>query len=325
MLDVICCGNTAHFDYLVGWCAYCVQHPEKPAEVAVIMRGGQGTGKGMTAQVMRRIFRHHALHITHTRHLTGNFNAHLVDALFLFLDEAFWGGDKQGEGVLKTLITEHSVQIEPKGIDSFPMANRLKIMMASNNEWVVPVSADARRYAIFDVSDAWQGDHPYFDRLGKALDDGETAAFLHYLLMVNSDGFNIRAVPNTAGLTKQKLVGADSVTRFWEDCLREGAIVGTGSDAWPATITTQLLHAAYVDHARQHGERYPAIDARMGERLEELNAGCSFRKRRLPAISEGASRPWGRELDQLEEHRAAFERALRIPAGGYPWEGREDA
>ena len=48
---------------------------------------------------MVRIFRDHALQITHSRHLTGNFNAHLIDALFLFLDEAFWGGDKQGEGV----------------------------------------------------------------------------------------------------------------------------------------------------------------------------------------------------------------------------------
>ena len=85
----------------------------------------------MVGQMLMRIFRDHSLHITHRKHLVGNFNAHLVDALFLFLDEAFWAGDKQGEGTLKALITERTLMIEPKGVDSFQMPNRLKILMAS--------------------------------------------------------------------------------------------------------------------------------------------------------------------------------------------------
>ena len=118
-------------DWLVGWLAYCVQHPGKQAEVAVVLRGLKGTGKGMVGQMLMRIFRNHSLHITHSKHLVGNFNAHLVDALFLFLDEAFWAGDKQGEGTLKALITERTIMIEPKGVDAFQMPNRLKILMAS--------------------------------------------------------------------------------------------------------------------------------------------------------------------------------------------------
>jgi hypothetical protein len=66
--------------------------------VAVVLRGLKGTGKGMVGQLLMGIFRDHALHITHSKHLVGNFNAHLVDALFLFLDEAYWAGDKQDEG-----------------------------------------------------------------------------------------------------------------------------------------------------------------------------------------------------------------------------------
>ena len=96
-----------------------------------MLRGLKGTGKGMVGQMLMRIFRNHSLHITNSKHLVGNFNAHLVDALFLFLDEAFWAGDKQGEGTLKALITERTIMIEPKGVDSFQMPNRLKILMAS--------------------------------------------------------------------------------------------------------------------------------------------------------------------------------------------------
>ncbi len=96
-----------------------------------MLRGLKGTGKGMVGQMLMRIFRNHSLHITNSKHLVGNFNAHLVDALFLFLDEAFWAGDKQGEGTLKALITERTLMIEPKGVDTFQMPNRLKILMAS--------------------------------------------------------------------------------------------------------------------------------------------------------------------------------------------------
>jgi hypothetical protein len=56
MQEVICSGNEEHYRYLIGWCAHCVQHPEKQAEVAVVMPGlfssvilaghGQGDGRG---------------------------------------------------------------------------------------------------------------------------------------------------------------------------------------------------------------------------------------------------------------------------------------
>jgi hypothetical protein len=51
--------------------------------------------------------------------------------------------------------------------------------------------------------------------------------------------------------------------------------------------------------------------------MEELCKGCTFRRKRLPALDNG-KRPWGRELDGLNEHRRAFERALNM-VDGYCW------
>ena len=88
--------------------------------MAVVLRGLKGhRQRSWSGQVLMRIFRDHSLHITQQQHLVGNFNCHLVDALFLFLDEAYWAGDKQGEGTLKALITEGTIMIEPKGVDAF--------------------------------------------------------------------------------------------------------------------------------------------------------------------------------------------------------------
>jgi hypothetical protein len=145
LLDVVCAGDRVYYVYLLDWCAHAVQHPGQPAEVAVVLRGLKGTGKGTLGRLLIRIFRHHALHIAQPRHLVGNFNAHLADCLFLFVDEAFWGGDKQADGILKALITEPTLMIEAKGVDAFMMLNRLKIVLASNADWVVPATADERR------------------------------------------------------------------------------------------------------------------------------------------------------------------------------------
>jgi Family of unknown function (DUF5906) len=313
LLEVICAGDEAHLDYLLDWCARCVQRPELQAEVAVVMRGAKGAGKGTFVQAMIEVFRDHALHITQARHLTGNFNAHLADALLLFVDEAFWAGDRQGEGTLKALVTEPSLMIEPKGVDPFMVPNRLKIMMASNNEWVVPASADERRYFVLDVSDARREDFAYFVTLQEALKASELAAFLDHLLGRDLSDFNIRAVPQTRALNRQKIRSLDSVAAFWLDCLREGAIIGTDSADWPERIATQLLHAAYLDHARDHGERHPATDVQMALRLAQLWEGCGVQRKRLPPPDlSGGKRPMGYLLDTLGAHREALSRALRL-------------
>jgi hypothetical protein len=276
-----------------------------------VLRGEKGTGKGTVGQVLARIFRDHALHVVHSRHLTGHFNAHLVDTLFLFLDEAFWGGDKQGEGVLKALVTERSVMIEPKGFDPFAMPNRLKILMASNNDWVVPATADERRYFVLDVSDQKRGDLAYFDRLHQALDEGRGRGLPRPPPRHGPVGLQGPRGAHTRGLNRQKLVGADSVTAFWNDCLREGVILGEGGTSWPADVVTQVLHACYLEHARDHGERHPLSDARMVERLEELWAGCEVRRTRPRAPAGETSRPQRYALASLERHREAFLKAMR--------------
>ena len=72
----------------------------------MVLRGGRGTGKGVVARAIGRLFGQHFVHVSHARHLTGNFNAHLAECVLLFVDEAFWAGDKQGEAQLKRMITE---------------------------------------------------------------------------------------------------------------------------------------------------------------------------------------------------------------------------
>src|ERR1700745_2520398 len=101
---------------------------------------------------MCRAFGQHGLQISSPQHLTGRFNAHQADCAMLFADEAFWPGDKSAEGTLNRITSEDTIVIERKGIDVILASNVMKIIMASGNDWVVPVAIDDRRFAVFDVN-----------------------------------------------------------------------------------------------------------------------------------------------------------------------------
>lgn len=320
LLEIACSGRRDYYDYLNQLLARWVQTPAERGEVAIVMRGKKGTGKGTVAQLMARIFRHHTMQITHSKHLVGNFNSHLADCLFLFLDEAFWGGDKQGESVLKGLITEPVMTIEPKGINSFQMPNRLKIMMASNADWVVPASQDERRYFVLDVSEERAGDFEYFHRLHEAIEGPELGAMLHDLLAMDLTSFNHRDVPHTEGLNRQKLVSADTLTSYWHDCLDAGKILETECDYWPEYVDKEKFHAAYVNYSHDLGDRHPWGLAMMSKKLKELAPSL---KARRPGKAEDPSRRRRYLLQSLQDHRDEFLKTMRIDPSSYTW-GEDD-
>jgi hypothetical protein len=108
--------------------------------------GSLGAGKGIVARTFGKISGKHFAHIANGEQLTGRINASLATSCTVFLDEALWAGDKKGEGVLKALITEPRLQLEAKFRDPIMVENRLRIMVASNNDWCVPAGIGDRRW-----------------------------------------------------------------------------------------------------------------------------------------------------------------------------------
>jgi hypothetical protein len=312
--DVVCGGNEKYFTYLMGWLAYAVQHPERQGEVAVVMRGVEGCGKGTLARAFCDLFGQHGLHISNAKHLVGAFNQHLEGCVALFADEAFFAGDKQHVSVLKAIITEPHLTIEGKYRNATQAPNRLHIMMASNDAWVVPASLEARRFFVLDVLDTVKNDQTYFGRIWDQMEAGGYAAMLHDLLAYDLTGFNVRKPPVTEALQDQKRLSLTGPHAWWLDVLERG-YVKFPSNRWGEWETTTVLYDAYLEHEKQRQERRPKSREALGKFLRSVGA--------VPAKSgpKGSQRP-GYRLGKLAYARIAFCDATGLAA---EWSDEPDA
>jgi hypothetical protein len=239
--EVLANGDPEMARYIVRWCAWVFQNAGKPPGVALALRGGKGTGKGLLGRYLMAIFGQHALQIFSPDHLSGKHNEHLQNKLFLFADEAFWAGDKTAERILKGMVTEPVMMIEPKGVNAFQWPNMLAIFMAANAAWVVPASHDERRYAFGEVSEARKQQKAYFDPLFAELAAGGAAAMLWDLRGMDLDGWHPRdAIPQTKGLREQKMYSLDGLDQWYVHKL------GVGRLPWPSVKNPRQSLAAYL-------------------------------------------------------------------------------
>jgi len=250
------CQNIANGDnftasYVIGWMADLVQYPRKRLGVSLVLRSdAQGTGKGLFARILGHLFGKHYFHITSPRHLTGNFNAHLIDCLLLFADEAFWAGDKSSEGALKTLITEEYRAVEIKGKDVFQTRNFTRLLIASNKSWVVPSELHDRRFVILDVNQQRARDTEYFGKMIKQMESGGYEALLWFLLNLKI-GIDLRnSMPETDAMKNSKVYSMTPVQTFWHECLVEGEFE-TGN-SWEEPHSKRNLYQSFKEQSKKN-------------------------------------------------------------------------
>ncbi len=239
--DVICSGDEAVYRYLIGWMAHAVQHPDQQGHVAIVMRGKRGTGKSVFATCFGQLFGRHFMPVTNSEHLVGKFNDHLRDCVVLFGDEAFYAGDKKHEGLLKTMITEETIVAESKGVNAGLARNYIHLLLASNDDWVIPAGTDERRYLMLDVLPTRLQDLPYFREIKREYENGGKEALLHFLMNYDLTDFDPRSVPKTDALQEQKQHSFTPEQEWWFNKLERGEVFE--GEGWPQyVVCTHLAH-----------------------------------------------------------------------------------
>lgn len=309
LLNNVCGGDSALRDWVFGWFAHMMQRPRERTGTALVFRGKMGAGKSTVGEVMGSLIASHFYQVDDPRYITGNFNAHMAKCLLLQAEEAVWAGDKNAEGRLKGLITSKFQMIEAKGVDPIRVQNFVRLIMTSNEDWVVPAGKDERRFCVLDVGDGAAQNHQYFAEMHEELDNGGREALLHDLLQFDLSSVDLWTIPKTTGLLEQKIRSLDSVEAWWFSHLRNGEVI-TGDNEWVTVVTCRSFYDDYITQSDRVGIKRRSVEAEVGKTLKQLVPGIK-RKRILPPDGDQyAKRTYCYLMPPLQTCRQAFENAV---------------
>lgn len=277
--------DSAIFRWLIAWLAQMVQQPHIKPGTHIVMRGKEGVGKSKLGEWLVRLFSPNGMPITSAARLAGRFNAHFETIIFGLVEEAIWAGDKNAEGALKALATAEELDYERKGLDPVSGKNYLRLMFASNEDWVVPAASGGRRWCVLEVGDEREKDYAFFAALDEEMHNGGLKAMLHDLLLHDYSEEQVRDAPVTEALVEQRLHSYDTKRRWLREFLVSGGFHiehGTSSEFEPLNLETETTISKEIvyNSAREHfgTDRRKAVRSEISKFLLKTLGKCGLRE-----------------------------------------------
>ncbi|PHR10091.1 MAG: hypothetical protein COB29_01200 [Sulfitobacter sp.] len=226
---ILCSDHEELYNYVLNWYLWPLSHPKRKIGSALVLLGKPGCGKGASeAMIQATIGAEYCITVGDNSSLTGQFNGHMANKLWIHASELDSGGAAFCHAnALKRLITDEVGATERKGIDRVKDFSIASIVMISNELEAVRVANHDRRYQIVEVSDDKIGDKAYFDILAKTTRDPkaqvelyrmaqERKAVLHATQFSGEDNI----IP-TRARNRLQLSGLDVTTAFFLNQLLE--------------------------------------------------------------------------------------------------------
>jgi hypothetical protein len=287
LIKALCNDDSDCNEYLMNYLAHMVQKPEEKPEVAIVMKGSQGIGKGTLMKLLSK-FNDNYKHLSSTQSLTGQFSGHLLDAFVVFADEAVWGGDKVAEGRLKAMITESMVSIRALHKDEVYVRSFVRLFVASNENWVVPVGEGDRRYFVLECDPRYKGKTApgeFFHAFGKWMNNGGAEAVFYELLHRDISNFNPRVFPVTQARLDMQVRSLPTVERFVYELLNGQLMLGKGTAVlkdgkWH--FGKSALHSELIEWCNTHKKHYiptqDELSMSLGKHLDFSADDVNWRK-----------------------------------------------
>jgi hypothetical protein len=303
--DVVCCGDESLYAWVLQWLAAMVQAPQRLTGTALVLRGPMGSGKSYVGEVLGRLLGTGLYSkVSKPDELTGRFNSHHQGKILLQVEEGFFAGNRAAVGALKHMITSDRVRIEGKFRDSYEIPNFCRLLITSNEEWVIPAGWSERRFTVIDISGTRKDDWTYHAAMRALMENGGYAKLLHVLLDTPID-FKLLSRPyNTTALRDQQLASLEADQRWLYDILH----AGTFPDG---RIEADQLYDRYSRFLRDHSAGRRADRATMGRLLRSISV-------RQEKVRQGAGRSRVYVFPPLNECREAFAVGL---AAAPEWDG----
>lgn len=286
----ICGGDEKNYSWILDWMADAVQKPYRKNWTAVLMESKEeGTGKGFFAATFGALFGRHYAAFNKPKQLLGQFNSHLEDKLIIFLDEGSLV-EKNAYDYAKSLITEPTLNIEPKGRSMREVNSFHRIIMASNDRYILRASLYDRRWMVFRVQPNSVNNLGYFREIENQMKSGGYEALMYLLVNRKYEDDTVKTTIKTAALNYQKEQNLSPVLRWWRGCLITGSI---GLLTWPImSVETKEMYNAYIRwcdemkiNERQSVDWLPRrLNEEAGMKFKSLGGGGGARFYDLPEL-----------------------------------------
>ncbi len=148
-------------NHVLNWMAYLAQNPGRKINHALLIVGVQGTGKSYFGKVMELVLGRHNVASPDNDALHGRFNEYLTGRLLIVVHELMARGRLELYNKVKSWITEDSIQIEPKHVNSYFIKNIFNTMTFSNFTDAIVIPDDDRRFFVYG-SPARKMDEDYY-------------------------------------------------------------------------------------------------------------------------------------------------------------------
>ena len=295
----ICDGQESHYEWMLDWMADAIQKPWRKCQTAVLLQSPEeGTGKGFFANTFGKLFGYHLGVYNKPKQLLGQFNSHLEDKLLVFLDEGSLV-EKHAFDFAKSLISEPTLNIEPKNRSMREVKSYHRLIVASNDEQVLRASTHDRRWMVLRVAANSKNNLGYFDAIEEQMRCGGYAALMHMLVNRRYSEHTVKTTIKTDALNDQKDQNLPKHIEWWKLCLANEMI---GESEWPFSISTNEFYKAYIFWCDQMNIRERETSYYLARKIRK---SCGIEMKR-----KGGGRGHFYELPELPEARAAFDESM---------------
>ena len=161
----------SHLRYLVpdaderkmlgDWLADLVQHPGQKRQFAILLIGGEGTGKSWLADLMKCIVGKWNVSTPRNKTLARDFNGWIREKTLAIMHEL--KGKVDSSENLKDIITQGTCEVNIKGIEAFEIPNHVSLFLISNHDDCIPMDDGSRRYLVIQCAKVPYGALPVSD------------------------------------------------------------------------------------------------------------------------------------------------------------------
>ena len=206
-IRILCNHDEAVFDWFIKWIAQMLQFPEVKTVVCTFV-SKPGSGKNTLIALLSKLMGKGKVFETANpaRDVWGDFNGMMATSFLVHLNELSKRSFREAEGRFKSLVTEPTVTINPKGMNQYEVKSYHRFIGSTNNDDPLPTTSGDRRNVVIRCSDEKIDDKAYFKQLHAYLDDVNVLRTLFDYLMAipGMDAFREIPLPVTEYQTDMK-------------------------------------------------------------------------------------------------------------------------